>query len=172
MLRKSNIKSQKGVTLLEVLAVVIIGILIIVGAFTLYGNAQNKQRENDVMTSLLTLQTNVRDLFYGVNDYGNNVVLNDVIIKSGGAPATFVQGAGNSRALVSPFDNSKAVTITGNSSEFDIEIEGIPETSCVTLAARSGSFLRVEANGENVTSVATAASACDGDNNTIAYFSN
>ena len=31
------IKREKGVTLLEVLAVVIIGILIVVGAFTLYG---------------------------------------------------------------------------------------------------------------------------------------
>lgn len=117
------------------LAVIIIGILIIVGAFTLYGSAQDKQRENDVMTSLLTLQTNVRDLFYGVNDYGSgeNTDLGSVIIASGGAPSTFVQGSGDERKLVSPFDTTKSVTITGDGSEFSIAIEGVPQSSCVSL---------------------------------------
>lgn len=176
-MRKNDIKvlkKEKGVTLLEVLAVVIIGILIVVGAFTLYGNVQDKQRENDVMTSLLTLQTNVRDLFYGVNDYGSEE-LNTVIIASGGAPSTFVQGTGTGRSLVSPFDTTKPVTITGDSSEFTIAIAGVPQSSCVSLATRRGSFLRVEVNGTNITTPALAASNCDDSEdgaNIVTYISN
>ena len=170
MLRK-NINNQKGVTLLEVLAVVIIGILIVVGAFTLYGNAQNKQRENDVMTSLLTLQTNVRDLFYGVNDYGTDE-LNEVIIASGGAPSTFVQGTGNNRRLASPFDSSADVTITGEGSEFSIAIDAVPQSSCVSLATRSGSFLRVQVGETTITSPSDAAGACEEGDNTVTYVSN
>lgn len=168
------IKREKGVTLLEVLAVVIIGILIVVGAFTLYGSAQDKQRENDVMTSLLTLQTNVRDLFYGVNDYGDES-LNDVIIASGGAPSTFVQGSGATRSLVSPFDTTQPVTITGDASEFSIAIAGVPESSCVSLATRRGSFLRVEVDGTTITSPSLAATNCSDtevNGNTVTYFSN
>jgi type II secretory pathway pseudopilin PulG len=171
MLRK-NLENQRGVTLLEVLAVVIIGILIVVGAFTLYGNAQNKQRENDVMTSLLTLQTNIRDLFYGVNDYGSES-LNDVIIRSGGAPSTFVQTSSTgARTLVSPFDSSASVTITGSGSEFKIAIAGIPEGSCVSLASRNGSFLRVEVGGVEVSGAVDASGQCNGNNNTVTYVSN
>lgn len=169
------IKREKGVTLLEVLAVVIIGILIVVGAFTLYGSAQDKQRESDVMTSLLTLQTNVRDLFYGVNNYGTES-LNDVIIASGGAPSTFVKGSadgeGDSRKLVSPFDSTGGVTITGASSEFSIAIEEVPQSSCVSLSTRNGSFLRVEVGGTKVTSAADAADKCSAGSNTVTYFSN
>lgn len=169
------IKREKGVTLLEVLAVVIIGILIVVGAFTLYGSAQDKQRENDVMTSLLTLQTNVRDLFYGVNDYGTAAELNSVIIASGGAPSTFVQGTASAgdRELVSPFDTTQPVTITGEGSEFEIAISGVPESSCVSLATRRGSFLRVEIDGTEITSPLLASKNCDADgDNTVTYVSN
>lgn len=168
------IKREKGVTLLEVLAVVIIGILIVVGAFTLYGSAQDKQRESDVMTSLLTLQTNVRDLFYGVNDYsgGEEGDLNSVIIASGGAPSTFVKGSGDTRELVSPFDTTQPVTITGEGSEFSIAIAGVPQSSCVSLATRNGSFLRVKVGGKEVTSAADAADQCSAGSNTVTYFSN
>ena len=170
------IKREKGVTLLEVLAVVIIGILIVVGAFTLYGSGQDKQkRENDVMTSLLTLQTNVRDSFYGVNDYGTAAELNSVIIASGGAPSTFVQGTASAgdRELVSPFDTTQPVTITGEGSEFEIAISGVPESSCVSLATRRGSFLRVEIDGTEITSPLLASKNCDADgDNTVTYVSN
>lgn len=172
------IKREKGVTLLEVLAVVIIGILIIVGAFTLYGSAQDKQRENDVMTSLLTIQTNVRDLFYGANDYGDNgsaAELNDVLINSGGIPSTFVQGEGEGKELVSPFDTTQPVTITGDGSEFSIAIAGVPQSSCVSLATRSGSFLRVEVGETEITSPSDAADNCSEsgeDGNTVTYVSN
>ena len=149
----------------------IIGILIVVGAFTLYGSAQDKQRENDVMTSLLTLQTNVRDLFYGVNDYGTDE-LNEVIIASGGAPSTFVQGTGDNRRLASPFDSSEDVTITGANSEFSIAIDAVPQSSCVSLATRSGSFLRVQVGETTITSPSDAAGACEEGDNTVTYVSN
>lgn len=167
------IKREKGVTLLEVLAVVIIGILIVVGAFTLYGSAQDKQRENDVMTSLLTIQTNVRDLFYGANDYGT-AELNDVLIKSGGIPSTFVQGSGEDRELVSPFDSNSDVTITGAGPEFTIAIEGLSQSTCVSLGTRSGSFLRVEIGGSAVSGAVEVAGACTeaAAGNTVTYVSN
>ena len=154
-------KKQAGLTLVEVLSAIIVGVLVIVGSLSLYNNTQNKQRENDLMTSLMTIQTNIRDLYYGKNSYpADTTTIENTLIVAGGAPKSLVNSAGD--ALVSPYDSSETIVIEGTGPQFTITIPSVPSESCVSLAGRLGSFESVSVEGTPVTGDSdAAAAACD-----------
>lgn len=165
------LKNQKGLTLIEVLIALVLGLLAIAAVTLAYKSTQDKQRQGDLLTSTMTLQTNVRDLYYGKNDYGTDNDITSTIISAGGVPANLVNNNGN--GLVSPYDNTKNIAITGKGSTFEIAVSGIPQEPCVTLSSRIGSFKSVEANGTAVTDVDDAVGACtEGDNNVVTFVSN
>lgn len=170
-----NKTKQAGVTLIEALSVILIGILLLVGGLALYGNTQSKQRESELISSIMTIQTNVRDLFYGENNYGTNEDITETLIDAGGVPGSMIDSAGT--GLSSPYDSSKEVVITGNASKFTISIEGIPKASCIALATKTGSFDGVfvgAAPSPTATTFvdytpATAAAACGDSDNIVTY---
>ena len=165
---KNSLKNQKGVTLIEVLAVVIIGVLIIVGAFTLYGNAQNKQSENATMTGIMSIQANTRDLFYG-QGYGD--LTTATMISAGGIPSSFP--VADDGTITHPLGGTVTTEANSDTSRFDITVDGIPAATCITMAGRNSGFIEVAVNGTVVTNSAEAAGegACDGDANSIVYTS-
>lgn len=170
---KNSLQKQKGVTLIEVLAVIIIGVLIIVGAFTLYGKAQSKQNENATMTGIMSIQANVRDLFYG-QGYGD--VINDTMINANGIPSSFqVDDSTEPSTITHPLGGDVGVSTGDTSSEFDITVEGVPQATCITMAGRNSGFLEVTVNGTAVENSGEAAGSCsdpeDGTGNTIIYTS-
>lgn len=171
-----NKTKQAGVTLIEALSVILIGILLLVGGLALYGNTQSKQRESELVSSIMTIQTNVRDLFYGENNYGSSADITETLIDAGGVPKNMIDSTGD--ALSSPYDSSKAVVIIGNASKFNISIEGVPKASCIALATKTGSFDGVfvgtapapDANTYLDYTPTTAATACSSeDDNTVTY---
>lgn len=170
---KKDLQKQKGVTLIEVLAVVIIGVLIIVGAFTLYGNAQSKQNENATMTGIMSIQANVRDLFYG-QGYGD--VNNDTMVKANGIPSSFqVDDTATPNTITHPLGGDVSVSTGDSNSEFNITVGGVPRATCITMAGRNSGFLEVTVNGTAVENSGEAAGQCsdpeDGSGNTIVYTS-
>ena len=166
-------KKQAGLTLVEVLSAIIVGVLVIVGSLSLYNNTQNKQRENDLMTSLMTIQTNIRDLYYGKNSYPSTAgTIRDTLIVAGGAPQSLLGTDGTDDILVSPYDSSEEIVIAGTGPQFTITIPNVPQESCVSLAGRLGSFESVEAGTTDVTGDSDAAAgACDGGAD-VTYTSN
>jgi prepilin-type N-terminal cleavage/methylation domain-containing protein len=170
---KNSLQKQKGVTLIEVLAVVIIGVLIIVGAFTLYGNAQSKQNENATMTGIMAIQANVRDLFYG---QGYDDVDNDTMVNASGIPSSFqVDESTTPFTITHPLGGDVSVSTGDTSSEFGITVGGVPQATCITMAGRNSGFLEVTVNGNAVENSGEAAGSCtdpeDGTGNTIIYTS-
>lgn len=165
-----NLKRQRGVTLMEVLAVMIIGLLMIIGAFTLYSTTQNKQREGDILTAMMTLQTNIRDLYYGKNSYED--ITASTIVAAGAAPSTLVGSNGTS--LVSPYDSASQVTITSGTgdAQFEILVPAVPQDSCISLSTKRGSFNSVEANGTAIEDIADATGACTDGDNAVTFISN
>lgn len=160
---KKDLQKQKGVTLIEVLAVVIIGVLIIVGAFTLYGNAQNKQSENATMTGIMSIQANARDLFYG-QGYGD--LDTPTMISAGGIPSSFPVGDDGSGTTVVNHPLGGVITLGPNgdtNSQFDITVSGIPTATCITMAGRNSGFIEVTVQGDPVESSAQAANSCVAD---------
>jgi prepilin-type N-terminal cleavage/methylation domain-containing protein len=170
---KNSLQKQKGVTLIEVLAVIIIGVLIIVGAFTLYGNAQSKQNENATMTGIMSIQANVRDLFYG---QGYDDVNNDIMVNASGIPSSFsVDDSTTPFTITHPLGGDVSVSTGDTGSEFDITVGGVPQATCITMAGRNSGFLEVTVNDNAVENSGEAAGSCsdseDGTGNTIVYTS-
>lgn len=157
---KNSLQKQKGVTLIEVLAVIIIGVLIIVGAFTLYGNAQSKQNENATMTGIMSIQANARDLFYG-QGYGD--IDEATMVSAGGIPSSF-QIDDETGEINHPLGGT--VTLGPNddtNSQFDITVDGISTATCITMAGRNSGFIEVTVQGNPVESSADAADSCVAD---------
>ena len=164
-------KKQAGLTLVEVLSAIIVGVLVIVGSLSLYNNTQNKQRENDLMTSLMTIQTNIRDLYYGKNSYPSTAgTITNTLIVAGGAPQSLVNSDGD--ALVSPYDSSEEIVIIGTGPQFTITIPNVPQESCVSLAGRLGSFESVEVGTIDVTGDSDDAATECAEGGNVTYTSN
>lgn len=165
---KNSLQKQKGVTLIEVLAVIIIGVLIIVGAFTLYGNAQNKQSENATMTGIMSIQANARDLFYG-QGYGD--LDTATMVSAGGIPSSFPVSDDEGTSVVNhPLGGEITLAANGDTnSQFDITVTGIPTATCITMAGRNSGFIEVSVEGTVVENSADAAGACiaDGDSEIV-----
>jgi type II secretory pathway pseudopilin PulG len=52
---------NKGVTLIEILAVIIISVLLIIGAFALYDKTVNKNKESDLISGIHSIQMSIKN---------------------------------------------------------------------------------------------------------------
>jgi prepilin-type N-terminal cleavage/methylation domain-containing protein len=161
---------QTGLTLIEVLIALVLGLLALYGVFSLYQSGTttaNNQGELENVTSLITsIRTLKTASGYGAS--GTNLL--PVLINSGGVPGT-MSVSGN--AVTNVWNG--AVTAVSTGAGFTLTYADVPKANCNVLATKSptGRSLSVSINGGSAISgevSSTAANAgCSTDANTLAW---
>lgn len=172
MLMKT-LRKEKGVTLLEVLAVVIIGILIMVGSFFLYNKINNTSKDNQVMSSIMSIKLDIHNIYGNERNFGTSGDIAPTFNSIDIIPSFFKKSNGD---LVSPYDPNKTITfnvVGDNNHLLEIGIEGVPTESCIRLSRRSEGYRAVGINSVDIESnkgtisnnptPIVASEACSGD---------
>mgnify|MGYP005843233725 CR=1 FL=1 len=140
----SEMKRLRGLTLMEALLFLGIAAVVIVGAFSLYNNASSSASMNQAKTELQTYIGGIKSLYTTQNDY--NSVDNELVISAEIAPSSAVSGTDT---LINPWGGD--VVISGNTRDFDIDFQSIPQQACVSMMASGlidqGTVVGIEANG-------------------------
>jgi hypothetical protein len=169
MKRLAISRRHRGVSLLEVIAYLGVAATIIVGAVALLSNAFSGARTNRAQEELAAISTGVRRLFMGqAGAYGTGN-LNAQLAAAMVFPSTLaVSGDQVSNAW------NGAVTVTGNTSVFEISYAELPQAVCVELLSTSSHFIGVAANGSAAltppVTLAQATAQCDrAQSNTVVW---
>jgi type II secretory pathway pseudopilin PulG len=120
---------QGGVTLLEVLAVIIISILLSIGAFSLYTSSQDKKQEQDTITAITTLRLLIQDSYSGSGGYEG--LDNSTLIQRVQVPSSLTVINGEIR-----FPLGGQLSVSGNQYGFSISLSELSVEHCVSLGNR------------------------------------
>lgn len=121
---------NKGVTLLEVLAVVIVSTILIIGAFTFYQATTSKKAEQDIISSIASLQMVINEQYHGSSS-GYEGVDNSAASRLEGSPFG-LKIDGNE--IIHQLGGD--LIIQGNRHGFQISIEGLDKAPCISLGTR------------------------------------
>lgn len=125
---KKNIKSFRGLTLMEALLFLGLAAIVIVGAFALYNNASSTTKMNQAKTHLQTYIGGVKSLYSSQNSYAT--VTTALVVNAGIAPSEAVDGT----TLISPWGtNTTVLGNSGNPREFRVTFEDVPRDACTAL---------------------------------------
>lgn len=154
-----TLKSQAGLTLIELISALGIGALVMVGALSLYNNASSTQAATQLTSDLTAIKASVKQLYAGQGGYGV-ASLNSILITSNKIPTTMTTAT-----PVITHQLNGLLTVTGNTSTFDMAITNIATDVCVSIvsAASGYSQVKVGANAARTTvpfSPANAATDC------------
>lgn len=123
-----NIKN-KGVTLIEVLAVIIIGVLLIIGSFTLYDKSVNKNKEGDLISGIHSIQMNVKN---SINDNDYSAVSSDYAISIDAIPNSMIV---QENLIIHPFGGE--LFLAGNNLGFIIGVDGLSKEQCISISSKN-----------------------------------
>ena len=162
-------RKMRGVSLLEAIAYLGVAATIIIGAVALLSNAFSGARSNRAQEELAAISTGVKRLFMsqaGAFGTGN---LNAQLATAKIFPSTL---SVNGDQVLNAWNG--AVTVTGNTSVFQISYGNVPQDSCVELLSTSHQFLTVAANGGSeltppVTLSQAAAQCTEAQTNTVVW---
>ncbi len=139
--------AQAGLTLVETLIAVVIGIIILVGAFMVAGQVLATNRLSNTETDIASLESGVKQLYSGQGSY--NGLTNQVAQNAGIFPESMI-GTGT------PVDAWQgAVTLEPGSSvsadfggDFAIQFAEVSQSACIKLATfQYGSWAQFSING-------------------------
>jgi len=140
-------KRQRGLTLVETLIAVVIGIIILAGAFMVAGQVLTDNRLSNTETDIASLESGVKQLYSGQGSY--NGLTNSVARNAGVFPESMI-GTGT------PVDAWQgAVTLESGASlsadfggDFAIQFAHVSESACIKLATfQYGSWVEFSING-------------------------
>lgn len=157
---------NKGITLLEVLAVVIVSTIFIVGAFTFYQATTDKKAEQDIISSVASLQMVINDQYHNSGS-GYEGVDNSVASRLKGSPFG-LKIDGNE--IIHQLNGD--LVIQGNKHGFQISIEGLEQAPCTSLGTRRNLSDHISlGDGDNIDpNVTEITTYCNsGNEQTISY---
>lgn len=178
----TQVKKQKGISLMEIIFGLAVIAGVITGALSLSSNASTSQKSNQLASDLTALRSGTKQLYGATASYGS-ANINTQLINAGKLPATITNPTGTT--LVHTMSGN--VNVVGGGTWFYIQVDSIPRDACVNLLTGSGSWPRIkvgasaptgltEAIGTSVVTgpaaPAAATTACAGDTNTISFVSN
>lgn len=169
-------KGARGLTLLETLAALGIGVVAVVGALILFNTASSRSKTQDALTQMSTIVAESRVLFAGQADYANYDT--EVAILAQVIPAKY---AVDDDSAVTAWNTPLSVGDGDGTIDrsFFVLMEDVPQDACTQLimqrTAGSGQGpLRVEVAGTALPSldvnVGTATSACNADAQNIQWW--
>ncbi len=135
--------NEQGRSMIEMLGVLAIVGVLSVGGIAGYSKAMNKFKTNKISDQVQMISTNIRTLFSSQRTYeGLN---NGMAVQAGLVPSEMYNAASVSGSLDSSFKITNAFggsvyiaaadqASTGDNMAFTIAIDGVPQSSCVSIA--------------------------------------
>lgn len=164
---------QFGFTLLEVIAAIGIGMLVVVGALALFSQGSSSQKSVDLIQNLVAMRQAMKDLWSGQGGYGTSVV-NNTLVTAKRIPSNWaIDTSTNPNTITHQLNGT--VTVTGATSSFTVAVTALPEDVCTTLmTSGAAGWFSAKANASAARtppiSPTTAASDCGGSSsNTLTF---
>lgn len=124
---KQFVLKQRGMTLMELIASLAIMAVVIVGAVSLYGNANSSANTGTLVKDIMAVRSATQTLFQGQGGYGS-ASLNSTLITANKVPGDLsVSGTTISTPL------GGTLTVTGNTTNFTIATTNVPADVCTQL---------------------------------------
>ncbi|SFQ01577.1 type 4 pilus major pilin [Tranquillimonas alkanivorans] len=120
--------SLKGMTLLELIFVFSIIAMVAIGAFFTFNQISGSQRVSATNQAVATMGTGIKELYRGQSNFTS--LTTEIAIRTGKVPADLVQSDTEIRN-----DWGGDIIVTGNSRDFEIEVNGVDYEACANLAA-------------------------------------
>lgn len=172
---RMNNKAEKGLTLMEMLAYLVIAIMIIVGSVAMWKTVSASSKEKTAMSQVMAIQTSYRGYYSSQTDYGTGD-MTEIGVSSGIFPTDLkISGSAGAHTVKNGWSGVVTITASGSGATFDISFSGIPKESCNKIAVLKSDWLAVSVNGTALTlpvTPATAMAACTATTNTLVYTSN
>ncbi len=139
-------KKQKGLTLIELIAGLAIVAAVIVGALSLFNNANSGQKSGQIVTDSVAMRSAIRHLFSGTGSYTpSGASVNNVLAKSSKVPTSIrVDTSTPTATFGHAFNGTIATTIMGT--YFYITYNNIPQDACINILTGSSGWPRVTVN--------------------------
>lgn len=156
-MKKLNRKSNKGMSLVELLLVVGLAAIILAGMFVAYNKVQSTNAANTEATNISTLRAGIKNLYGASSNYAG--VTPTVLLSARVVPDSMRTATGTT--INNTFGGTVAVvpsTFAGNANNsFAITYPNVPVDVCAKLVvAVSQSFNLVTVNGTPVKNTSTA----------------
>lgn len=173
LVRSKAVRRQAGASLLEIIGYLGVASIVTISALGLLSSAFSGANTNRALEETVALRTGIKKLYMGQATGYDSGSLNATLATAKVFPSTLsVSGSSVANAW------NGAVTVTGNTSTFDISYASVPQDVCSTLVAAQGSsgWLSVKVNGGTALtpsiSTAQAVAACNAATNTIVWTGN
>ena len=163
---------NKGVTLMELIAAIAVVAILVVGALTLYGAANNGTNSTQMQRDLTGVQASVKSLYAGQAGYGTSgTSLAGTLQQFGGLPSDWAAtGTGTGTTVMHQLNG--AVTIKSGGSNFSVTLADVPAEVCTKIAANAAAGWASVAVGSTTLTVpastADASAACGASGSTVA----
>lgn len=163
-------RSQRGASLLEVIAYLGIAAIVVLGAVSLLNSAFASAQSNRTLEEVVSIRTGVKRLYMGqASNYGTTEITTQMIA-AGIMPATLSSSSTGAQNVW-----NGAVIIKGATTKFTISYANVPSAACIAVLSGATGWSSV-ATG-NATPISTfpitpaaAQTACDAGNaNTITW---
>lgn len=160
--------NKSGLTLIEALAVIALGALVITGMILAFGDGQDSIKQNEAITEIADITKELQKTFANESSTGLD---NSVAISAGMLPTSTRNNSNEATGVIKSKLDGEYV-IAGSSTDgndFSLTANGLDTTEkCLTAyqAGRSIGYDRIDINGtENNTpdwTLTTATTACNG----------
>jgi type II secretory pathway pseudopilin PulG len=127
-LKKAEVRSHKGLTLLETLLVLGLAAFVITGALSYFNTATNDQKVQSTNSAIASMSSGVKSLYRGQTNYSS--LTTEIAIRSGKVPSNMIQSDTEIRNAW-----GGSVEFTGNSRDFEIELDSLDFEACVNMAS-------------------------------------
>lgn len=171
-------KATQGMTLVELLLVIVAGIVLIgLGLFT-YSKIKDETGATNATQGVVALSSAIKTIYPTPSYTGLDA---NVLIRAGKAPSNMVSGTGATATLVNNWGGTVTVAPsnygTGTNNAASITVPMVPRSACNSIVPNvAANFQRIEVNGTAVkddaagTPLANAgdiATECDTEDNTL-----
>ena len=139
---KKQSKTQRGMTLIEVIVSLAIFAGVVGGALSLFGSASASQTTVQMKSDLAAIRSAVKTLFMGQGGYGT-ASLGETLINANKVPSTMtITGTAPSRVI--GHSQNGTVTVTGVTANYTIAVTNISTDVCVGLVSGTNGWTAVK----------------------------
>ena len=185
---KNNKRNQRGLLLIETSMVLALSAIVVSGVMYYYQAASDNNKTQSTVSEVMSIVSAVNGLYVGTSGYAG--LDSSVILKTSSVPENYKSTNGT---IMHPFGGSLTLGPTKGNTGYYIELTDIPKSACVNLssmnfgtslggvgvntqlkAGASQDINNVTGTGKrnftkNALTPAQASTACDQDENTIAF---
>lgn len=143
--KRSVMKNQRGVTLMELIAGLAVMAVVVVGAVALYGSATSSEKSTTMQRDLGALQAAARQIFNGQGTYGTaGTNIGSPLVTAKKVPSTLgISGTGASTKFVHRDNGDITIASTGGS--FTMTVTQISSGLCIPLMTNAAGWASVQA---------------------------